>query len=103
MIKKLFFIFDKEEETKLKKHIMSISEIPQEAIEFKEIFINGNKNEFIHTIVIKNDKFDNKRDLLFIHGLGGSSVCYFGILRELSSKFNIYAIDLPGMGWYNIV
>lgn len=99
MLKKLFFIYDREDENRLKKLIISKSGIPQEAVQFKDVFINGNKNEFIHTMIIKDDNFENKRDLLFFHGLAGSSICYYGIFRELRSKFNIYAIDLPGMGW----
>ena len=100
MLKKLFFIYDKEEEIRLKKIIIAKSGIPSEAVEFKNIYINGNKEEFIHALIIKDNNFQNKQDMLFIHGLSGSSVCYYGILRELRVKFNIYAIDMPGMGWY---
>jgi len=101
-LKKLFFIYDKEDESNLKKKIMFKSGIPQEAISFKEVYIHGNKNEYIHTIIIDDNQFENKRDLVFIHGLTCSGVCYYGILRELRTKFRIYAMDLPGMGWYLI-
>ena len=41
MLKKLFFIYDREEETELKLSIMSKSDIPQESIEYNDIYIKG--------------------------------------------------------------
>ena len=82
MLQKLFFIYDQDEEIRLKNIIMSKSEIPSEAINFKDVYIFWNKNEYIHTVIIKDDNFENKKDMVFIHGLAGSSVCYYGLFRD---------------------
>ena len=100
MLKKLFFIHDKDEETRLKLKIMEKSGIPQEAIAYKDIYIHGNTNEYIHTMTIDDKTFgESRKEMVFIHGLTGSCICYHGLFRELRSHFKITCIDMPGMGW----
>jgi pimeloyl-ACP methyl ester carboxylesterase len=99
MLKKLLLIHDNEEEKKLKLKIMSKSGIPVHAIEYRNIMINNDKDEYIHTMIIDDNAYENKRNLVLIHGLTGSCVCYYGILSELRRNFRIIAIDIPGMGW----
>jgi len=36
--------------------------------------------------------------MVLIHGYGGTSSHLYRIYKKLSKEFNIYAIDIPGMG-----
>ena len=39
-----------------------------------------------------------KPNILLIHGYLSCGATYYKILKKLSHNYNIYAIDLPGMG-----
>jgi len=45
------------------------------------------------SIVVKN-----KKNLIFLHGWGGSWQSWFPILEKLKKDFNLFAPDLPGFG-----
>ena len=40
----------------------------------------------------------SKPQIVLIHGLGGSTMIFFKLFKELSEKYNVLAIDLLGMG-----
>jgi len=40
----------------------------------------------------------NAEPLVLIHGYGGSSIIFYPMLKELSKTFQVYCIDLIGMG-----
>jgi pimeloyl-ACP methyl ester carboxylesterase len=52
-------------------------------------------------MLIDDKSVENKKDLIFIHGLSVTSVLYFGLFQEIRHKFRIFALDIPGMGWYD--
>lgn len=62
------------------------------------------KNFEIHSIVAESKSKDGslaKPILLWIHGVGGTAVMSFvlsGIIDRIADDFDVYAIDLPGMG-----
>lgn len=100
MLNRIFLIHDKEEENILKEALMKRSGIPNEYLTFQNVYYKDDKNDYVHLMLIDDQRVNNKRDLVFLHGLSSSSIFYYGILRELSKKFRIFAIDIPGMGWY---
>lgn len=40
----------------------------------------------------------DRPSLVFVHGFGCTSALYYAFLTEAAKHFNVYAIDLPGMG-----
>jgi len=36
--------------------------------------------------------------MVLLHGFAASSVTYYKMLAPLSEKYDVYALDLPGMG-----
>ena len=100
MLNRLLLIHDEDEEREIKENLMKKSGIPYENIKFERIHFKEDLNDYIHLMLIEDKNYDNKQNLIFIHGLSASSLYYFGILRELRKKFRVFAIDLPGMGWY---
>lgn len=68
---------------------------------------NTNTNNSLEPIIIHSLFIDNKtnRNLVLVHGTGGSCMSYVNILNDLlkfgqgnSQASNIYIIDLPGFG-----
>lgn len=62
----------------------------------------GFKWEQINKIGFLSKKIDpNKKNIIFIHGLGFGYVPYFLMLMELSKKYNLIIIVLPNISSYN--
>jgi pimeloyl-ACP methyl ester carboxylesterase len=58
--------------------------------------------EQIDKIGFLSKKIDpNKKNIIFIHGLGFGYVPYFQMLMELSKKYNLFIIVLPNISSYN--
>ncbi len=93
---KLFNIYDKDEEDLLKERLIDYSKIPREHVNFMNIYYKD--NHYIHTIIIDDMKC-TKPNLVFLHGLGASSILYYKLFNDLIDRYTIYAIDLPGLGW----
>ena len=60
-----------------------------------DVPIDFNGPNYIHTTRC-GDK--NKETLVLLHGYGGSNVLYFPMLKDLTSKYRVYCIDMLGMG-----
>ena len=41
---------------------------------------------------------DSKPQIILIHGLGGSSLIFFRLLKHLAAKYHVIAFDILGMG-----
>ena len=52
-------------------------------------------NQHIHTVRSGDSKFP---PLVIIHGYGGSAVTFYKMIKDLSKKFQVFCIDLLGMG-----
>lgn len=96
-MKKFLGLYDKKNETKIKTKLMSHTGIESEYINFIEIYIDS--SDYIHITYIDDTNYENKKDLVIIHGWAGSSLSFFKTFKELSKNFRIIALDLPGMGW----
>ncbi|KAL4483294.1 hypothetical protein ABPG72_007936 [Tetrahymena utriculariae] len=67
-----------------------------ESIEIRDVYFNfGNTETFIHTLECGKQ---NQEVMILIHGYGGSAVTYYQILKQLSEKYHVFAIDIIGMG-----
>ena len=62
-------------------------------IEIKDVSIYG--NHYIHTIKTLNEGLTS---LVIVHGYGGSSITFYKMIKRLSIKFQVFCIDLLGMG-----
>jgi hypothetical protein len=100
-MRKFFGLYDKEEEKVLKAKIISFTGIEQKFVNFLEVHVDG--EEFVHVTLIDDLNYRNKKDLVLLHGLAGSSLNYFKTFKKFSEQFRIIAVDLPGMGWYVII
>ena len=49
-------------------------------------------------ILRSREVFKGRKSLVFLHGFMGTSLIYSEFLKPLCKEFNIYAIDIPGMG-----
>ena len=97
-MKKFFGLYDKDEENALKDKIISFTEIPHKFVHFIEVHVEG--EEYVHvTFIDDTSNKKDKKDLVMIHGLAGSSLNYFKIFKQFSEDYRIFAVDLPGMGW----
>jgi hypothetical protein len=65
-MKKLFNIYDKDEEENYKKRLMKFTLLPVEYITFHEMKYNGREDEFIHVTVVDDPNFHNKVKSPFI-------------------------------------
>lgn len=101
MLNKIFLIHDKEEENNTKIALIKKSEIPFEYVTFHNITFKEDSNDYIHLMLIDDKSVEKKKDMIFLHGLSVTSVLYFGIFQELKKLFRIFALDIPGMGWYD--
>lgn len=72
------------------------------SIHFLFIFYLGFKWEQINKIGFLSKNIDtNKKNIIFIHGLGFGYVPYFQMLMELDKKYNLIIIVLPNISSYN--
>jgi pimeloyl-ACP methyl ester carboxylesterase len=97
-MKKFLGLYDKDEENALKDKIISFTDIPKKYVHFVEIHVSG--GEYVHVTFIDDYSVKKeKKDIVLIHGLAGSSLNYFKIFKTFSNEYRIFGVDLPGMGW----
>jgi pimeloyl-ACP methyl ester carboxylesterase len=65
-------------------------------------FFLGFKWQQINKIGFLSKDFDpNKKNIIFIHGLGFGYIPYFQMLMELNKKYNLIILVLPNISSYN--
>ncbi len=95
-MKKFFGIHSKEEEDVLVNKLITLSNVDHKYVNLVKVHVSD--TDFIHVTIIDDTRYKNKKDLVLIHGLAGSSLNFFKLFKRLSENFVIYAVDLPGMG-----
>lgn len=87
----------------IKTRLLQNIGLKQEDYEFYNIFVND--KDAIHVVIIDEINTLNvniiKKDIIFLHGLTGTSMQYFRNFKKLSKYFRLIAMDLPGMGLSN--
>lgn len=96
-MKKFFGIYDKEEQDSLKEKILTCENIDKRFINFIEV--QKDDEHYTHVTLIDDFNYEDKEDLVMLHGFGASSVLFYKLFKHLMPHFRIYAVDLPGMGW----
>ena len=58
------------------------------------------KGSWIHSLVLKKEgsSIEKRKNILFLHGYLSCGATFYKLFNEVSKKYNIYALDLPGMG-----
>ena len=80
----------------LEKQLLSASELDLEKeLQILDIEIDYLGKNYIHTLKCVSN---TGKILVMLHGYGGSSVFYYKMLKQLSRFYDIYCIDLLGMG-----
>lgn len=69
--------------------------IPQDLQIIDVPFIFRGDVQYIHTLHIENPNAEN---LIMLHGVGGTGLCFFNLFKSLSRNYNIWSIDLLGQG-----
>jgi len=79
------------------QEILSFSGMPKEAFTMSDVIVGEDKygGATIRTCTIGDPSLPK---LVLVHGYGGSLVLWFSCVKELSKKFSLYLIDIPGMG-----
>ena len=97
MANKVLNTYDEEKELKLKERLTELSGLQSKFVNYLKVMIDT--KEYVHVVVIDNYLIKKKKPkLVLLHGLSGSSMCFFTMFQALSNHFVVYAIDLPGMG-----
>lgn len=76
------------------KRLLIYSGIPYGNFDIKNIPIDDQGN-YIRTIRVGDT---SKETFVLVHGYGGSGVMYWKTMKLISEKFNLYLIDILGMG-----
>lgn len=78
-----------------KKLIQEWSAIPFSNIKIEDITISSLKDDTIHCIsVVTGDKIP----YVLLPGFAASGAMYYKLIKDLSSKYNLYLVDMRGMG-----
>lgn len=64
-------------------------------IQIFDVPIKYGGNQYIHTVRCGSS---NSPSLVLIHGYGGSAITFYKILKDLSQKYQVFCLDLLGMG-----
>lgn len=83
----------------VKSRLVELSGINMNYVEFLDIYVN--ETETVHITIIDDFTVEDKLDVVFIHGLTGTSLYYYKCFVQLSKYMRIIALDLPGMGLSN--
>ena len=59
--------------------------------------ISSVNDDIIHCIEVVSG---NKLPFVFIPGYDASGALYYKMMYPLSQKYNLYFVDMRGMGWY---
>jgi len=81
---------------KLEQQILSFYNLElNKDLTITDIPLNDPQNNFLHTY---HSGKSNGETLVLLHGYGGSSVLFSSVLKGLSQHFQVYCVDLLGMG-----
>ncbi|CDW91713.1 UNKNOWN [Stylonychia lemnae] len=80
----------KEYEKKMLLH----SGVPIQDIEVFNVLIDNQRN-YIRTVRVKSNQ---NPVMILIHGYGGSSIVFWKIIKPLQDKYNLFLVDVLGMG-----
>lgn len=75
--------------------LLKFSELEESQYEVKRIYFED-QTTYMNTIIIESDPELPK--LVVIHGFGTSGAVHFRMFKTLSKHFNVYLIDIIGMG-----
>lgn len=71
------------------------SKVPQQNIKITDTQISDIKDDKIHCIALATGK---KEPLVMIPGFGASGALYYKVMQGLSEKYDLYLVDMRGMG-----
>ena len=74
--------------------LLLFAKMPLDQIQRHNVVIDSMGNR-IRTLVMGNP---SAQKLVLVHGYGGSGVLLYKVFKDLSEHFNLYTIDLLGMG-----
>lgn len=79
---------------------MKLSGLPSDEIKTKNVNVGVFKGQpvYLHTMLLGNHLEGNKPLLVLVHGYGASGVCFFSLFKELTKRFRVITVDLPGFG-----
>jgi pimeloyl-ACP methyl ester carboxylesterase len=78
--------------------ITSVGLKPDEEVFINNVNIDYFGNNYIHTILCTRDESKSKPNLVVIHGYQGTGVLFYKLLNDFVEHFNMYCIDMLGMG-----
>lgn len=88
---------DKERQYELRL-IKNWSNVPIDNINIRNIPVSSIEDDTVHCISIVSG---DKPSLVIIPGYGASGGFYYKLMEGLSERYNLYIVDMRGMGWYD--
>lgn len=77
------------------RELLKFSKMDLDEIEVRKVYIDGEGRDHITTTVVGDPSLPK---MVLVHGYGGSGVLLYRLFKELSQHYQIFAIDLLGMG-----
>ena len=78
-----------------KKLIMEWGGLSTSNVKIGNMSVSGMEDDIIHYISIE---IKNRTPFVFIPGYGASGAIYYSIIKELSDRYDLYLVDMRGMG-----
>jgi len=84
----------------LERRLLALSGLElDQSLMVEDIQIDFRGQNYIHTVKCGFEQSSHsKQKLVMLHGYAGSNVFFYRILKELSKIYEVYCIDLLGMG-----
>ena len=93
------FILNDKNFYRLEKNLVSFSGMPTEFIKIINVKVGTFQNETVYIKTIAVGSFHQRNPILvFVHGFAGSGALFYKVFKDLVQYFNIYFVDIIGMG-----
>lgn len=75
----------------------ALAELTRGNRQLERLFRRSREN-YIHSMHIREGTGVHKPNVLLVHGYTSSGACYYKVIRDLKSTFNVTTLDLLGVG-----
>ena len=73
--------------------------MPKEFMKIINVKVGTHLNECVYIKTILVGSFNQQKPILvFVHGFAGSGALFYKVFKDLSQYFDIYFVDIIGMG-----
>ena len=93
------YVLSKPNLKKLEQSVLEFSGLPEEEFVYLDVKVGCEGEEKVTMRTIQVGRSDaGKPKLVWLHGYGSASALYYKVMKKLSDRFQLYFVDLIGMG-----